>query len=142
MGCHLSGHIYPLPPKCHQRSRCSGSPEKYAALNQHYNFTLVAIETAGPFGSEAFAFLRELGCRLKQVTGKANLFSYLRQRLSQCNGRMPLQQWEQWGAPPPLLISFLYCLFLLGTLSASPLTVFTYLLRYIEEHLPNLSIQH
>ena len=56
--------------------------EKYAALNQHYNFTLVAIETAGPFGPENFAFLRELRCRLKQVTGEAKSSSYLRQHLS------------------------------------------------------------
>ena len=27
-------------------------------------------------------FLRELGCRLKQATGEAKSFSYLRQRLS------------------------------------------------------------
>ena len=56
--------------------------EKYAALNQHYNFTPVAIETGGPFGPETFVFLRELGCRLKQVTGEAKSFSYLRQSLS------------------------------------------------------------
>ena len=56
--------------------------EKYAALNQHHIFTPVAIETAGPFGPETFTFLRELGCRLKQVTGEAKSFSYLRQRLS------------------------------------------------------------
>ena len=41
---------------------------------------------------------------------------------SQCNGKMPLQWWEHWGAPPSLLISFLDCLFLPGALSASPLT--------------------
>ena len=55
--------------------------EKYAALNQCHNFTPVAIETAGPFGPETFVFLRELGCRLKQVTGEAKSF-YLRQCLS------------------------------------------------------------
>ena len=55
--------------------------EKYAALNQRHNFTLVAIETAGPFGPETFALLRELGCRLKQITREAKSFSYLRQRL-------------------------------------------------------------
>ena len=56
--------------------------EKYAALNQHFTFTPVAIEMAGPFGPETFAFLRELGCRLKQVTGEAKSLSYLQQHLS------------------------------------------------------------
>ena len=41
----------------------------------------VAIETAGPFGLESFAFLREMGCRLKQVTREAKSF-YLQQHLS------------------------------------------------------------
>ncbi len=58
------------------------SKQKYAALNQCHIFTPVAIETAGPFGPETFLFLRDLGCRLKQVTGEAKSFSYLRQRLS------------------------------------------------------------
>ena len=56
--------------------------EKYSALDQCHTFTPVAIETAGPFGPETFSFLRELGCRLKQVTGEAKSFSYLQQRLS------------------------------------------------------------
>ena len=56
--------------------------EKYAALNQCHIFTPVAIETAGPFGPETFLCLRDLGCRLKQVTGEAKSFSYLRQHLS------------------------------------------------------------
>ena len=62
---------------------------------------------AGPFGPEIFAFLRELSCRLKQVTGEAK-FSYLWQRLS-----VAVQQGNAtavmgtMGAPPPLLISFL-----------------------------------
>ena len=55
--------------------------EKCAALNQCHIFTPVAIETAGPFGPET-SFLRDLGCRLKQVTGEAKSFSYLQQRLS------------------------------------------------------------
>ena len=56
--------------------------EKYADLNQHHNFTPVAIETAGPFGPETFTFLRDLGCRLKQATGEAKSFFYLQQHLS------------------------------------------------------------
>ena len=56
--------------------------EKYLDLDQCHIFTPVAIETAGPFGPETFSFLRELGCRLKQVTGETKSFSYLQQRLS------------------------------------------------------------
>ena len=56
--------------------------EKYQDLNQCHIFTPVAIKTAGPFGPETFSFLRELGCRLKQVTGELKSFSYLQQRLS------------------------------------------------------------
>ena len=55
--------------------------EKYAALNQCHKFTPVAIELAALFGPETFLFLRELGCRLKQVIGEAKSFSYLRQYL-------------------------------------------------------------
>ena len=93
----------------------SGTSRKYAALNQHHIFTPVAIETAGPFGPETFTFLRELGYRLKQATGEAKSFSYLRQRL------FVVVQWGNaaavmgaLGAPPPLLISFLDCLFSSG----------------------------
>ena len=83
----------------------------------------MAIETAGPFGPETFAFLKELGCRLKQVTGEAKSFSYLWQRLSVAvqRGNAAAVMGTMGGTTSPL-ISFLDCLFLLGTLSASPLT--------------------
>ena len=55
--------------------------DKYTALNQCHNFTLVAIETEGPFEPETFSFLRELDCRLKWVIGEAKSFSNLQQRL-------------------------------------------------------------
>ena len=51
-------------------------------LDQCHIFTPVAIETAGPFGPETFMFLRQLGCRLKQVTGEPKSISYLQQHLS------------------------------------------------------------
>ena len=63
--------------------------EKYLDLDQCHIFTSVAIETAGPFGPETFSFLRELGSRLKQVTGEAKSFSYLQQRLS-----VAVQRWN------------------------------------------------
>ena len=64
-------------PSATREARGSG-----AALNQCHIFTPVAIETAGPFGPETVSFLRDLGCRLKQVTGEVKSFSYLRQHLS------------------------------------------------------------
>ena len=85
------------------------------------------------YASNYYAFLRELGCHLKQVTGEARSFSYLRQRLSVAvqRGNAAAVMGTR-GAPPPLLISFLDCLFLFGALTASPLTdclFFTYLLH-------------
>ena len=55
---------------------------KYSNLNQCHIFTPVAIETAGPFGPDTLSFLRELGYRLRQVSGEVKSFSYLQQRLS------------------------------------------------------------
>ena len=97
--------------------------EKYPALNQHYTFTPVAIKTAGPCDPETFVFLRELGCHLKQVTGEAKLFSYLRQRLIVAvqRGNATAVMGTMGGTTSPL-ISFLDCLFLFGALKASPLT--------------------
>eukprot|EP00731_Ephydatia_muelleri_P037505 Em0489g4a len=45
-------------------------------------FTPVAIETSGVFGPKTTEFLKELGHRLRQVSGEANSFAYLTQRLS------------------------------------------------------------
>ena len=45
-------------------------------------FTLVAIETTGVFGPRTTEFLKELGHRLRQVSGEANSFAYLTQRPS------------------------------------------------------------
>ena len=47
-----------------------------------YFFTPVAIETSGVFGPKTTEFLKELGHRLRQVSGEANSFAYLTQRLS------------------------------------------------------------
>jgi len=85
--------------------------EKYTALNLCHNFTLVAIEMAGPFGPETFSFLRELGCRLKPSQSP----TFSNACLSQCNG-------ECHCTEP--LISILDCLSFLGrAVSASPLCV-------------------
>ena len=55
---------------------------KYKHLDSCYFFTPVAIETSGVFGPKTTEFLKELGLRLRQVSGEANSFAYLTQRLS------------------------------------------------------------
>ena len=42
----------------------------------------MAIETTGVFGSRTTQFLKELGQRLRQVSGEANSYAYFTQRLS------------------------------------------------------------
>ena len=42
----------------------------------------MAIETTGVFGPRTTELLKELGHRLRQVSGEANSFAYLTQRLS------------------------------------------------------------
>ena len=105
--------------------------EKYTALNQHHIFTLVTIETSGLFGPETFTFLRELGCCLKQVTVEAKSFSYLRRLSVAVQWGNTAAAMGSMGALPPLLISFLDCLFRFGALSASPLTACFSLICYI-----------
>eukprot|EP00731_Ephydatia_muelleri_P032900 Em0024g444a len=56
--------------------------QKYKHLDSCYFFTPVAIETSGVFGPKTKEFLKELGLRLRQVSGEANSFAYLTQRLS------------------------------------------------------------
>ena len=69
MGCHLSGHIFPLPPtKCHHIGRCSGSPAGWAEQAGEVRSTQPQLHTGGHQDG--------------QVTGKAKFFSYLRQCLS------------------------------------------------------------
>ena len=42
----------------------------------------MAIETTGVFGPRTTQFLKELGHRLRLVSGEANSYAYLTQRLS------------------------------------------------------------
>ena len=56
--------------------------QKYKHLDSCYFFTPVAIETSGVFGPKTTEFLKVLGHRLRQVSGEANSFAYLTQRLS------------------------------------------------------------
>ena len=55
---------------------------KYSNLLSSHVFTPVAIETSGVFGPETEAFIKELGCRLRQVTGDERSHQHLVQRLS------------------------------------------------------------
>ena len=56
--------------------------QKYKHLSSHLFFTPVAIETSGVYGQKTTDFIKELGHRLRQVSGEANSFQYLAQRLS------------------------------------------------------------
>ncbi|XP_047999651.1 uncharacterized protein LOC125236770 [Leguminivora glycinivorella] len=55
---------------------------KYSALEAKYYFVPLAFETTGCWGSEAIAFIRELGLKLRERTSDARAGSYLVQRLS------------------------------------------------------------
>ena len=69
---------------------------------------------AGSFQSETPLFMIQLGHRLIQVTGEANLFIYLQQRREKGAAVMGTM-----GVPPPLLTSFLNCSASLVALHAS-----------------------
>ena len=55
---------------------------KYGYLDSTYTFAPIAIESSGACGPLTMGFLRDLGNRLKLVTGEENSFKYLLQRLS------------------------------------------------------------
>ena len=55
---------------------------KYICLEPTYSFTPIAVESSGVFGPLTLEFLKDLGFRLKQVTGDDNSYTYLVQRLS------------------------------------------------------------
>ena len=59
-----------------------GKKQKYSCLSSTHLFTPIAIESSGVFGTEAISFVRELGLRLKNVTGEPTSRHYLIQKLS------------------------------------------------------------
>ena len=59
-----------------------GKKQKYSCLSSTHLFTPIAIESSGVFGTEAISFVRELGLRLKNVTGEPASRHYLIQKLS------------------------------------------------------------
>ena len=54
----------------------------YAHLDPSHSFTPVAVETSGVVGPQSLAFLKDLGRRMRQVTGEERSLSYLLQRVS------------------------------------------------------------
>lgn len=56
--------------------------EKYSTLEGKYYFVPLAFETTGCWGSEALAFIREVGRRLRERGCDARAGMYLAQRLS------------------------------------------------------------
>ena len=61
-----------------EERKCS----KYSHLSSNHIFTSVSIETSGSLGPKTHDFFKELGYRLRQVTGEINSSSYILQRLS------------------------------------------------------------
>ena len=55
---------------------------KYATLSDNYSFTPIAIETLGPWGPDAFSFIKELGRRLSLSTGDPRSGPFLKQKIS------------------------------------------------------------
>ena len=56
--------------------------QNYALLDSMYLFKPVALETGGTIGPKSRDFLKELGRRLKTVTGEARSCTFLLQRIS------------------------------------------------------------
>ncbi|KAI5631689.1 hypothetical protein NE865_15601 [Phthorimaea operculella] len=56
--------------------------ENYSALKQRYLFVPFAVETTGCWGSEAKAFVKDIGCRLRERGCDPRSGSFLVQRLS------------------------------------------------------------
>ena len=55
---------------------------KYAHLDKAYLFQPIAVETCRSMGPDTLSFLRDLGRRLRSVTGEPQSFVHLLQRLS------------------------------------------------------------
>ena len=55
---------------------------KYAAIKATHEFVPVAIETLGPINEEGTHFLREIGERIKSVSGDPRESAFLFQRVS------------------------------------------------------------
>jgi len=56
--------------------------EKYRTLSNNFEFVPLGFETMGPWGPEAIRLIRDIGVRIKAITGEARAVDYLRQRIS------------------------------------------------------------
>jgi len=54
----------------------------YEQLTQRFVLVAVAVETAGTWGKEGLVFIKNVGQRIKEVTGERRATSYLLQRIS------------------------------------------------------------
>ena len=61
--------------KAHKRNH-------YAFLGNNYFFCPFAVETLGTFGEAALALVKDLGSRIREITGEAKSRLYLTQRIS------------------------------------------------------------
>ena len=64
------------------QSRESEKRRKYAGVQDHYKFVPFGVQTLGPFGVEALALVKDLGRRIRMVTGEPRSESFLVQRIS------------------------------------------------------------
>ena len=55
---------------------------KYQILTQTHTFTPLAVETTGPYNSEASQFLHDIGRRCTEATGDVKETAYLFQQVS------------------------------------------------------------
>ena len=67
---------------CHVYARMSVDGAKYQHLDPSHCFIPIAVETAGAFGPQTRAFLKDLGRHITWATGDVRSHSYLIQRVS------------------------------------------------------------
>ena len=85
LGCHMCRHFLPvtLPESSCRARRCGctcaeeDKAKKYAHLDSLCLFKPVTLETGGTIGPKSRNFLKELGRRLKTMTGEAQSCTFL-----------------------------------------------------------------
>lgn len=71
-----------LSPAAAAEDAASKKRAKYAAMEPHYHFVPIAVETMGCWGAEAKNLVNEIGRRLKEHGGDSRSGLYLMQRLA------------------------------------------------------------
>ena len=69
-------------PGAAAESRESAKITKYKNLEQDYYFVPIAIESFGSWGREGHKLIKEIGAKMKEVTGEQRSTFYLTQRIS------------------------------------------------------------